>query len=165
MPQKYEESIGNLFVSVEAISKRPQHALAVMTVIARWAEVENYILRMFADLLGREAELVTEIFIGVNSDTVRKSAMKLIANNKIPEHTVKLMKLVDRAYGLRKTRDLFAHGTWAVDSGIEDGIIVMRRRHELLSRAKQIASEAEAALKYEFFKKYDFSGCPDIRRD
>lgn len=144
-PEQYSGIIGDrLIIGSGSLGERPNLAASIAYAISTWAELENYLWACFAELMDLDAPTAMSIITSIDSDGGRRAALSAIARSKLlPNEAENIMRFVNKMREKGKRRNNLAHGVWAVDSGIPDGVILIDQRTHLLRQAERHSIQAE----------------------
>jgi hypothetical protein len=144
-PEEYSGPIGDtLTIGSNSLQMRPQLAVNIAYVISAWAELEAYMWAAFAEFMGSDATTAMAIITDIESDGGRRAALGAIATSKLPADEAEgMMRFVETLRKRSKRRNKIAHGVWAIDSGIHDGIVLINQRLHLLRSAEQSSIREE----------------------
>jgi hypothetical protein len=144
-PEEYGGQVGDILtIGSSSLRLRPELAVNIAYVISTWAELEAYLWASFAELMGSDAHTAMAIISNIESDGGKRAALAAIARSKLPEDEAEaMMRFVKTIEKRAKRRHNVAHGVWAVDSGINDGIILVNQRRHLPHSAEKASIREE----------------------
>ncbi|WP_223496354.1 hypothetical protein [Pseudomonas sp. A-RE-26] len=114
--------------------QRPDLAALAMEAIASWSNVEAFMLRLFVELFGGKESLATEVFLALNGQSAKDSAIRAAAGFSLkdrPEVFQVLNAILAIAGTNEKHRNKLAHHTWGFSPNIPDGLLLVDPRTSL----------------------------------
>ncbi|MDZ7725711.1 MAG: hypothetical protein U5R06_23515 [candidate division KSB1 bacterium] len=131
-------------------SRHPDLALLVAESISSWSNVENFLLKLFVQILGGNKSLATDIYISLESQAAKTSAINAAARSilKMESDELKIFKAIMAISKANvKNRNKLAHWTWGYSPDLNEAL--------LLVDPKATISEYDRSKIY-VYKKIDF---------
>jgi hypothetical protein len=123
--------IGNVGPGASALAQRPLLALKAILVIESWANVEGFMLRLFAALLGGSESMAAEIYLRLDTKGPKSAAINAAADFAFKSRP-ELKKLLTAIQQIEKTngsmRDRVAHWTWGHSPELPQALLLVDPR-------------------------------------
>src|SRR5262245_32958359 len=128
LPQPLSRVLSNASVILgnagdRPITRHPELAVLAIEAIASWSNVESFMLRLFMQLLGGNESLAASVFLSLESQSAKTSAIKAASTSSLDDRPAELEVLnaiLAIAKANEKDRNKLAHWTWG-DSQWTDG--------------------------------------------
>lgn len=139
MPQPLSKVMANASVMIgnagdRPLLRQPQLAALAIEAIASWSNVENFMLKMFVQLLGGDESLATNIFLSLENQFAKTAAIKAAANTVLEEKTDELAvfkAIMAISKTNEKSRNKLAHWIWGYSPNILDGLLLMNPKSSI----------------------------------
>ena len=139
MPQPLSRVVPNAGVILGNAGDRPlaRHAeLAILAIeaVASWSNVEGFLLRLFMQLLGGNESLAASVFLALENQSSKTSAINAAAASALtdrPAELAVLRAILSIAKTNEKDRNKLAHWTWGDSPNVPDGLLLVDPRASL----------------------------------
>ena len=130
MPQPYQGHYRN---SLDALSKRPNLAKHIGIIASLWANVEEELGLLLAEILNEDAHLAAIMFAPVKSEPARLSIVESVAQDRLPPKLVKeYQRLREKIKRTGAERDRVIHATWGLPENKSRSIILIDPRRTII---------------------------------
>lgn len=104
----------------------PELALLAMDVVRTWADVENFRLNFYMEILGRNNEHAKAAFLALDGETSKNQSIRAVAERALSGDLLKVFSAVQKlSKRVQKTRNRICHWTWGYSPQIEDGFLLV----------------------------------------
>ena len=105
----------------------PELGLLIAEVIASWANVEAFMLRLFIAMMGGPAERAATVFFALDTQSAKTKAINAIAVATLSEEKRNVLAAIQAlAKSQQKERDAIAHGVWGWSFNLPDALLLMK---------------------------------------
>lgn len=114
--------------------RHPQLATLAIEAIASWSNVENFMLKMFVQLLGGNKSLATNIFLSLENQSAKTAAINAAANTALkekPDVLVVFKAIMAISKTNEKSRNKLAHWIWGDSPNISDGLLLINPKSSI----------------------------------
>lgn len=114
-----------------SLLRHPDLAALAMEAIASWSNVENFMLKMFLQLLGGDESVATNIYLALENQAAKTAAINAAAEavlNEKPNELAILKAIIAISKTNEKSRNKLAHWTWGDSPNIPDGLLLINPR-------------------------------------
>lgn len=139
MPQPLSRVVPNASVVFgnagdRPLARHPELAVLAIEAIASWSNVESFMLKLFVSLLGGNGSLAAEVFLALENQAAKNTAINAAASSVLRELTGEL-RVLKAILAITKTnekeRNKLAHWTWGDSPNIPDGVVLIDPRATL----------------------------------
>ena len=116
------------------LTRHPELAVLAIEAIASWSNVEGFMLRLFMQLLGGNESLAASVFLALENQSSKTSAINAAAATTLsdrPAELAVLRAILAIAKSNEKDRNKLAHWTWGDSPEIPDGLLLVDPRASL----------------------------------
>ena len=111
--------------------RHPDLAALAIEAIASWSNVENFMLKMFLQLLGGNESVATNIYLALENQAAKTAAINAAAEavlSEKPNELTVLKAIIAISKTNEKSRNKLAHWTWGDSPNIPDGLLLINPR-------------------------------------
>ncbi|MBP9118283.1 MAG: hypothetical protein KBF58_09400 [Methyloversatilis sp.] len=133
MPQPLSRVLPNASIIIgnagdRPLARHPDLAVLALEAIASWSNVEAFLLRLFMQLLGGNESLAASVYLALDGQSAKTSAIKGAAANALRDRPQELA-LLETILAISKTnekdRNKLAHWTWGDSPNLADALLLM----------------------------------------
>jgi hypothetical protein len=133
MPQPISHVSPNATIVIGNAGDRPlvrhqQLAVLAIEAIASWSNVESFMLNLFVQLLGGGGSLAAEIFLSLETQSAKTSAINAAAECALandPEKLALLKGILSISKTNEKSRNKLAHWIWGDSPDLPDALLLV----------------------------------------
>jgi hypothetical protein len=115
MPQPFRHLSGDLIEDPNVLLQRPNLAVLIALIAAKWTRIETQLAFMFGYMLKSEEGSALAIYHTLIDRSLREAAFQAVAKNKLPlELQKRISGLFARLRPLATKRNVVVHGTWSI---------------------------------------------------
>jgi hypothetical protein len=108
--------------------KRPDLSVLALSAIGTWSRVEFSFLRMFVVLMGGPETLSASIYVGLETQSAKTTAITVAANSLLkdrPDELRAVKALIKLAKTHQKSRNKLAHWMWGYSDQLPKALLLM----------------------------------------
>jgi len=114
-----------------ALERNPPLAAVALEAIASWSNVEAFLLRLFIQLLGGNDSLAASVYLSLEGQSAKASAIKAAAANALAAR-VQERQVLEAVLSIAKTnekdRNKLAHWVWGDSPTLPDALLLLDPR-------------------------------------
>lgn len=111
--------------------RHPDLAGLALEAIASWANVENFMLKLFVEMLGGNESLATNIYLALENQAAKNAAISAAAKTTLGkdsnEYSV-FQAIISISKSSEKSRNKLVHWTWGDSPDIPYGLLLIDPR-------------------------------------
>jgi hypothetical protein len=136
MPQPLSRVSPNALIVIgnagdRALERHPALAAVALEAIASWSNVEAFLLRLFIQLLGGNESLAASVYLSLEGQSAKASAIKAAAANALATR-VQELHVLEAVLSIAKTnekeRNKLAHWVWGDSPNLPDALLLLDPR-------------------------------------
>lgn len=116
------------------LMRHPQLAVLAIEAIASWSNVESFMLNLFVQLLGGNGSLAAEIFLSLENQSAKTSAVNAAAECVLenePENLALLKAILSISKTNEKSRNKLAHWLWGDSPDLQDALLLVNPKTKM----------------------------------
>lgn len=110
------------------LQRHPDLAALAIEAIASWANVENFMLKLFVEMFGGNESLATNIYLALENQAAKNAAISAAAKTTLGEDSREysvFKAIISLSKTNEKSRNKLVHWTWGDSPNIPDGLLLI----------------------------------------